>query len=133
MTSNQQREKEWLEKHLKTGARNAINVNVLARSYGISVRAMNELVKRARDNDLPVIAVKNTESRFSGLFLPEFDFEAYEWLALSYNEIASRLRTTDNVSNSVVKGIRAGRIKKSCPAISNILPPAIIVDILKEI
>ena len=130
MTKNQKLEREWLETHLRYGSRNATNVAVLAGAYGVSERRMLHIVKRARDNGLPVVAEKNNTS---GLYLPEFDYEAFEWLALSYNEIGSHLRTTDNVSDTVVEWIRAGKIKRSCPALTKTLPPALIIDIIKVI
>lgn len=127
MAINLEAEKQWFMAHLGVGAQNATTVRELSRTYGVSTRSMNEMIKRARDNHLPIASLKDDKSGQYGIFMPRFDYEALDSVAMSYREISSHLRTTDTRLDTSLEWIESGKILRSLPAKVLIFHPAIIL------
>ena len=87
-----------LEKLLKPGKENAITRDQLAAYYGLTLRALDDLVARKRKEGIPILAKKWGGG---GLYLPRDIDEIYEYNRNILKEVRSRLEVRSALNKCI--------------------------------
>lgn len=106
MTSNRKIDLEIMFNLLGWGIVNAKPARELALRLGVTPRSLMDMVKNCRDSGLPIIGSK--QKMHNGLYLPEFDYEAYDSRDRLIREINSMITTINATSVTVEQWVRRG-------------------------